>query len=72
MVNEIQGTVWEGGNNGNLLHVTFSRLSNSLTHSLAQLSCQCRDAEIRESNAELAALQREAAELATELRVSEH
>ena len=29
-----------------------------------------RDAEISESNAELAALQREAAELATELRVS--
>ena len=31
---------------------------------------QSRDAEISESNAELAALQREAAELATELRVS--
>ena len=41
-----------------------------LEHTIYTISLFSRDAEISESNAELAALQREAAELATELRVS--
>ena len=56
----------DAGNIMRMLVLLFFPMQSILIHNPPN----SRDAEISESNAELAALQREAAELATELRVS--